>query len=82
MSDDEIQELIDEADRDHDNQINFDEFYRIMKKRSHSLSLFIIIIFFFFLDPIIHSMIGTLMMSNKAINELKIEEYKEHLRFL
>ena len=32
MSDDEIQEMIDEADRDGDNEINEEEFVRIMKK--------------------------------------------------
>ncbi len=32
-TDDEIQEMIDEADRDQDGQINADEFYRVMKKR-------------------------------------------------
>lgn len=34
LTDDEIQEMIDEADRDNDGQINAEEFYRIMKKRS------------------------------------------------
>ena len=32
MSDEEIQEMIDEADRDGDGEINMDEFMRIMKK--------------------------------------------------
>ena len=32
MSDEEIQEMIDEADRDGDGEINEDEFVRIMKK--------------------------------------------------
>ena len=32
MSDDEIQEMIDEADRDGDGEINEDDFVRIMKK--------------------------------------------------
>ena len=32
MSDDEIQEMIDEADRDGDGEISEDEFFRIMKK--------------------------------------------------
>ena len=32
MSDDEIQEMVDEADRDGDGVINEDEFVRIMKK--------------------------------------------------
>eukprot|EP00474_Spongospora_subterranea_P010462 CRZ10920.1 hypothetical protein [Spongospora subterranea] len=34
LTDVEIQELIDEADRDNDDQISPDEFYRVMKKRS------------------------------------------------
>lgn len=34
LTDDELQEMIDEADRDNDNQISFEEFYRIMRKRS------------------------------------------------
>ena len=33
-TDEEIQEMIDEADRNHDGQIDPDEFFRIMKKRS------------------------------------------------
>ena len=32
MADDELQEMIDEADRDGDGMINEDEFVRIMKK--------------------------------------------------
>ena len=32
MSDDEIQEMIDEADRDGDGEISEEEFFRIMKK--------------------------------------------------
>lgn len=32
-SDEEIQEMIDEADRDSDGKINFEEFLRVMKKR-------------------------------------------------
>jgi Ca2+-binding EF-hand superfamily protein len=31
--DDEIQEMIDEADRDNDGKINGDEFLRVMRKR-------------------------------------------------
>ena len=34
MSDEELQEMIDEADRDGDGEINPDEFLRIMKKTS------------------------------------------------
>jgi centrin-1 len=34
LTDNEIQEMIDEADRDGDNQINPDEFLRIMRKRT------------------------------------------------
>ena len=34
MSDEELQEMIDEADRDGDGEINQDEFFRIMKKTS------------------------------------------------
>jgi len=34
MSDEELQEMIDEADRDGDGEINQDEFLRIMKKTS------------------------------------------------
>ena len=33
LTDDELQEMIDEADRDGDNAINEDEFFRVMKKR-------------------------------------------------
>lgn len=33
-TDDEIQEMIDEADRDNDGKINAEEFFRVMKKRS------------------------------------------------
>lgn len=32
MNDDELQEMIDEADRDGDGEINEEEFIRIMKK--------------------------------------------------
>jgi len=32
MSDEEIQEMIDEADRDGDGEISEEEFFRIMKK--------------------------------------------------
>mgnify|MGYP003940734605 FL=1 len=34
MTDDEIQEMIDEADRDGDGEVNEEEFFRIMKKTS------------------------------------------------
>ena len=34
MTDEELQEMIDEADRDGDGEINEDEFLRIMKKTS------------------------------------------------
>jgi len=34
LTDEEIQEMIDEADRDQDGQISADEFYRVMRKRS------------------------------------------------
>lgn len=34
LTDDEIQEMIDEADRDGDGLVSFDEFYRIMKYRN------------------------------------------------
>jgi centrin-1 len=33
LTDEELQEMIDEADRDGDGVINEDEFYRVMKKR-------------------------------------------------
>jgi len=33
LTDDEIQEMIDEADRDQDGKINAEEFFRVMKKR-------------------------------------------------
>ena len=34
MTDEELQEMVDEADRDGDNEINEEEFLRIMKKTS------------------------------------------------
>lgn len=34
LTDEEMQEMIDEADRDGDGFINEDEFFRVMKKRS------------------------------------------------
>jgi centrin-1 len=34
LTDEEIQEMIDEADRDGDGQVNEEEFFRIMKKTS------------------------------------------------
>ena len=33
LSEEELQEMIDEADRDGDGLINEEEFYRVMKKR-------------------------------------------------
>ena len=33
LTDEELQEMIDEADRDGDGMINEDEFFRVMKKR-------------------------------------------------
>ena len=34
ISDEEIRDMIDEADRDGDGALNFDEFYRVMKRRN------------------------------------------------
>lgn len=34
LSEEEMQEMIDEADRDQDGKISFEEFFRVMKKRS------------------------------------------------
>ena len=39
MTDEELQEMIDEADRDGDGEVNEEEFFRIMKKTSSSKSL-------------------------------------------
>ncbi len=36
MTDEELQDMIDQADRDGDGEINPDEFYRIMKKRGEN----------------------------------------------
>ena len=36
LTEEEMQEMIDEADRDQDGKISFEEFFRIMKKRSHT----------------------------------------------
>ena len=36
-SDEELQEMIDEADRDGDGVINEEEFYRVMRKRENPL---------------------------------------------
>jgi Ca2+-binding EF-hand superfamily protein len=33
LSEEELQEMIEEADRDKDGQLSFDEFYRVMRKR-------------------------------------------------
>lgn len=38
LKDEEIQEMIDEADKDQDGKINLEEFYRIMRKRFVSSS--------------------------------------------
>lgn len=37
MTDEELQEMIDEADRDGDGVINEEEFYRVMRKRENPL---------------------------------------------
>ncbi|CAN0000176.1 unnamed protein product [Ascophyllum nodosum] len=37
LSDDELQEMIEEADRDHDGVVNAEEFYRVMRKREDPL---------------------------------------------
>lgn len=37
LTDDEIQEMIDEADRDGDGAVSFDEFYRVMRYRNNPL---------------------------------------------
>ncbi|CAM9452269.1 unnamed protein product [Ectocarpus fasciculatus] len=37
LTDDELQEMIDEADRDQDGVVNADEFYRVMRKREDPL---------------------------------------------
>ena len=36
LTDDELHEMVEEADRDGDGLINFDEFYRVMKKRGNN----------------------------------------------
>jgi len=36
IKDEELQEMVDEADRDGDNAINEEEFYRVMKKRGEN----------------------------------------------
>ena len=36
LTDDELHEMIEEADRDGDGLINFDEFYRVMRKRGNN----------------------------------------------
>ena len=38
MTEEELQDMIDQADRDGDGEINPDEFYRIMKKRGDNRS--------------------------------------------
>merc|ERR1711985_56622 len=37
IDDEELQDMINQADRDGDGQINMDEFYRIMKKKGNFL---------------------------------------------
>ncbi|XP_053990768.1 uncharacterized protein LOC128882933 [Hylaeus volcanicus] len=37
LTDDEIQEMIDEADRDGDGAVSFEEFFRVMRYRDHPL---------------------------------------------
>ena len=37
LSDDEMMEMIDEADRNNDGKIDFEEFFRVMKKRGDNL---------------------------------------------
>ena len=37
LTDEELQEMIDEADRDGDGVINEEEFYRVMRKRENPL---------------------------------------------
>merc|ERR1712199_9740 len=37
IDDEELQDMINQADRDGDGQINIDEFYRIMKKKGNFL---------------------------------------------
>lgn len=36
LTDDELHEMVEEADRDGDGLINFDEFYRVMRKRGNN----------------------------------------------
>ena len=36
LTDEELQEMIDEADRDQDGVINEEEFYRVMRKRGNN----------------------------------------------
>jgi Ca2+-binding EF-hand superfamily protein len=37
LSDEELREMLEEADRDNDNALNFEEFYRIMRRRNDPL---------------------------------------------
>ena len=37
LTDEELQEMVDEADRDGDGVINEEEFYRVMRKRENPL---------------------------------------------
>lgn len=52
MTDEELQEMIDEADRDGDGEINEEDFLRIMKKVSnvHFCICVIVIVFFLYSD--------------------------------
>jgi centrin-1 len=40
IPDEELKEMMEEADRDGDGMLNFDEFYRIMKRRGDPLDDF------------------------------------------
>jgi hypothetical protein len=51
MTDEELQEMIDEADRDGDGEINEEEFLRIMKKVFFLFCAFFLILFFFYCLP-------------------------------
>lgn len=37
LSDEELREMLEEADRDGDGSLNFEEFYRIMRRRNDPL---------------------------------------------
>lgn len=49
MTDEELQEMIDEADRDGDGEINEEDFLRIMKKVYYFILLFLFYCFIVFL---------------------------------